>query len=143
MKFIKRMFRALKDIVLNSKDPQKLAKGFALGSFIGMMPIPGFQVLVSVSLAHFFRWNKYAAAIAVFNTNLYTGLLLFYLNFKLGGLILGLKPAFHIPDRLGLTFVIDIWNSGIEVFASLLVRRLNYRHHAFHNWISLDALFMF
>ncbi|MFV0267138.1 MAG: DUF2062 domain-containing protein [Draconibacterium sp.] len=29
------------------EEPEKVARGFALGSFIGMLPFPGFQMFIS------------------------------------------------------------------------------------------------
>ena len=57
------------------ESPEVIAKGFALGSFIGMIPIPGFQVFVAFTVAKIMKLNKTAACVAVFNTNIFTGYL--------------------------------------------------------------------
>ena len=121
MKLFALILKKIKKIIAKAHDPQKLAKGFAVGSFIGMMPIPGFQVIVAVFISKFFNWNRYAAAIAVFNTNLYTGLPLFYLNYQLGKRILGIEPEFIFPEKIGITFITTLWDAGMDVFLSLLV----------------------
>jgi uncharacterized protein (DUF2062 family) len=64
--------------------PESVAQGFALGSFIGMMPIPGFQMMVALAFASVLKVNRKSACVAVFNTNLATGLFVFAFNFWLG-----------------------------------------------------------
>ncbi len=122
----------MKTIVLKSKmallslfkikgDPKRIAKGFALGSFIGMLPFPGFQVFISAGLASILRFNKTAAITGVFNTNLATGAFIFAFNHWLGKTILRFESTFSIPKRINLGFVRTVLDAGFEVFLSLLV----------------------
>lgn len=113
--------RIFKGIFSIQDEPKTVAKGFALGSFVGMMPIPGFQVLVSLSIAALFRLNKKAACIAVFNTNLATGAFVFSFNYWLGKKILGVNPSFVIDDKLNLQFISIVLRAGSDVFLSLFV----------------------
>ncbi|MGS2764335.1 DUF2062 domain-containing protein [Sinomicrobium sp. M5D2P9] len=101
-------------------SPEQIAGGFALGSFIGMMPIPGLQLFVSLGLASCIGVNKKAACLAVFNTNLFTGAFLFAFNYWLGKTILRLSPDFIFPDKIGLDFIYVVITSGKNVFSSLL-----------------------
>lgn len=98
--------------------PEKIAKGFALGSFIGMIPIPGFQVLVSVGISSALKWNRLAAGIAVFNTNVLTGPFIFGINYLLGAKILGLNPEFKIQSS-GLEMAQQIFTAGWDVAKAL------------------------
>ncbi|MBT3244915.1 MAG: DUF2062 domain-containing protein [Bacteroidetes bacterium] len=102
-------------------DPHKVASGFALGSFIGMTPFVGMQILISVSIASLAKWNRIAAGLGVFNTNLATGLFIFSFNYYLGSKILGLTPDFQLPDKLDFRFISMVFEAGSDVFFSLLL----------------------
>lgn len=113
--------RGISSILQLNDEPNIVAKGFALGSFIGMLPFPGFQVLISVILATLLKYNKAAAITAVFNTNLVTGVFIFAFNYWLGRNILGLDPNFTMPDKINLSFAKTIVEAGSDVFLSLLL----------------------
>lgn len=102
-------------------EPRYVAKGFALGSFIGMMPIPGFQMLVSLSIASLIKVHKTAAVIGVFNTNIATGVFIFAFNYWLGKTVMGINPAFDFPDKIGIGFINTILSAGGDVFLSMIV----------------------
>lgn len=118
MKIGEKVFSKLLKI---NDEPRIIAKGFALGSFVGMMPVPGFQMFISATLAILLRWNKTAAIVGVFNTNLVTGTFIFAFNYWLGRKILGIESSFKIPDHINVRFIKIIINAGSEVFQSLLV----------------------
>ena len=111
----------LKKLLMLNDNAERVARSFAIGSFIGMMPIPGFQVLIALFISTLFKLNKKATCIAVFNTNLFTGLFIFSFNFWLGKNILNISPAFNFPEKLGFSFIITILEAGSDVFLSLLV----------------------
>lgn len=119
MKKIK--IKGFKRLLALKGEPRHVAKGFALGSFVGMMPIPGFQMLVSLSIASVMRVNKTAAVIGVFNTNLATGAFVFAFNYWLGKTLLGLSPNFTFPDKINMSFFSTILSAGSDVFISLLL----------------------
>jgi uncharacterized protein (DUF2062 family) len=102
-------------------DPKMIARGFALGSFVGMLPFPGFQMLISATLATFLRYNRMAAVAGVFNTNLVTGVFVFAFNYWLGKKILGIESSFRLPDRINLNFAKTVMDAGSDVFLSLLL----------------------
>lgn len=101
-------------------EPRTIAKGFALGSFIGMLPIPGFQMLLSLLIATIIRVNKKAACIGVFNTNVATGVFVFAFNLWLGKTVLNLSPTFEMPEKAGISFFFTLLESGSEVFICML-----------------------
>lgn len=120
---IKKIFSQVsigKLVSLNDK-PVRVAKGFALGSFIGMLPIPGFQLIVSLCVAKILMLNYKAACLGVFNTNVLTGTFVFMFNYWLGQKILGLSPEFIFPERIGVSFLKVVLNSGSDVFMCMLV----------------------
>ena len=111
----------LKELFKLSEDPKYLAKGFALGSFVGMLPIPGFQALVSLTIASILKVHKTAAVTGVFNTNVATGAFMFGFNYWVGKTILGYSPNFEFPKKISFDFITIILDSGKEVFLSMLV----------------------
>mgnify|MGYP000035078358 CR=1 FL=1 len=65
-------------------SPSAIARGLAVGSFAGMFPIFGFQILLGVGLAAWIRGNKLTAAAATWISNPLTYLPLFAFNFRVG-----------------------------------------------------------
>lgn len=109
-------------ILINVKgEPREVAKGFALGSFVGMLPFPGFQMLISASLAALLKFNKTAAIAGVFNTNLATGAFVFAFNYWLGKTILGIDSHFQLPEKVNFSFAKTVIEAGPDVFMSLLL----------------------
>lgn len=113
--------KKIKTLFTMKGEPKYVAKGFALGSFVGMLPFPGFQMLISGTLASILRFNKTAAIIGVFNTNLATGAFVFAFNYWLGRKILGLEHNFQMPEKINLNFAQTIISAGSDVFLSLLL----------------------
>lgn len=114
-------WKGVKGIFDSREDPKTVAKGFALGSFVGMLPFPGFQVIISAGIAAFFKWNKTAAIAGVFNTNLATGAFVFAFNYWLGKKLLGIESDFQIPEKISLSFARTVFEAGYDVFLSLLL----------------------
>lgn len=113
--------KGFKGLFMLKGEPKIVAKGFALGSFVGMLPFPGFQIFISATLAAFLRYNKAAAIVGVFNTNLATGAFIFAFNYWLGRKILGIESSFQMPDHINLSFAKTIIEAGPDVFLSLLL----------------------
>ena len=110
-----------KNLLRLEDSSHKIAKSFAVGSFIGMLPIPGFQVIVALLVARIFYLNKKAACVAVFNTNLFSGLFIFAFNFWLGKTVLNISTNFVFPEKLGFDFILIVLRAGSDVFLSLMV----------------------
>ena len=101
-------------------NPRQVARSFALGSFIGVSPLVGMQVLLSLLLSLAFNLNKTAAVAGVLNTNWTKGLLLYPLNYKIGAWLLGITPAFAVNGLFQGNILQNFRNAGIEVFLALL-----------------------
>ncbi|MEE9363529.1 MAG: DUF2062 domain-containing protein [Cellulophaga sp.] len=112
----------LKNKIFNiSGSPKYIAKGFALGSFIGMLPFPGFQMFISLGIASIIKVNRKAACIGVFNTNLVTGIFIFAFNYWLGKILLGFQSDLNLYDEMKSNFLATLYNSGRETFLALLL----------------------
>lgn len=94
---------------------KKIAGGFALGWIIGFTPFVGLQVFISMAAAMLLRLNKPAAVLAVFNTNVFSGLFIYVINYRIGTAILGMEHTFSFPDQLDLNFLKQILSSSSEV----------------------------
>lgn len=68
-----------------------IARGLGVGSFAGMFPIFGCQILFGVFLAACVRGNKLIAAAATWISNPFTYLPLFAFNFQVGQWLLQAK----------------------------------------------------
>ncbi|MHC1706335.1 MAG: SDR family NAD(P)-dependent oxidoreductase [Bacteroidales bacterium] len=101
-------------------DPKQIARSFALGSFMGVTPFVGMQILISVSLAFLLRMSKTAVIAGVLNTNWTKGLLLYPLNYKIGCFILGIPATVNINQLFQDNFFQNLLNSGYNVFIALL-----------------------
>ncbi len=118
-------FRAIfnrykKAVISFEGNPEFIAKGFALGSFVGMLPIPGFHILSSMGLAFLMKLNKKSVFLGVIKTNLFTAGFIFAFNFWLGKKILGVSPDFTMPEKIDFGFFSTVFRSGFEVFECLL-----------------------
>jgi hypothetical protein len=85
-------------------EPEDIAKGFALGIFIGMTPTFGFQMVIAVFLALLLKENKIAAAVGVWITNPLTAPFIYALEYESGRLLLGMDHA-RLPKELSLAAV--------------------------------------
>jgi uncharacterized protein (DUF2062 family) len=65
----------------------------ALGVFAGMMPVIPFQTALAVFLAILFRASKITAALGTWISNPLNWYFLYYFNYKLGTLLLGIKES--------------------------------------------------
>ncbi len=74
---------------------ESLAKGVAIGTFFGMLPLIGLQILLSAALCYFMRANIAAAAFATLVSNPFTAPGLIWMQLKLGH---WLAPAFAAVD---------------------------------------------
>ncbi len=108
-----------KQILSFEGEPEFIAKGFALGSFIGMLPIPGFHIVSSLGLAFLFKLNKKSVFLGVIKTNLFTAGFIFSFNYWLGKKLLGIHPEFVISDKFNSSFLKEIFAAGTDVFLCL------------------------
>jgi uncharacterized protein (DUF2062 family) len=78
--------------------PEEIAKGFALGIFIGMTPTFGVQMPIAFFFAWLLRENKLAAIIGVWVTNPITAPFIYASEYEIGRIILG-KERLSLPSE--------------------------------------------
>ena len=73
--------------------PENIAKGMAIGVFIGLIPLLPSQTLIAIGLAFLFKASKVAAAIGTLISNPFNWIFLYLLFYQIGRKIL----PFDIP----------------------------------------------
>nr|WP_290227968.1 DUF2062 domain-containing protein [Trichocoleus desertorum] len=90
---MKRWQRGLRYLYLRfvrlQATPEQISRGFALGIFWGMFPLPGLQMAIAVVSAAVLRGSKLAAAAGTWFSNPLTTLPLTAFNFHVGQSVLG------------------------------------------------------
>ena len=80
----------LRAILMLDDTPHSIALGTAIGLFIGFTPTVGIQMVIVVILAfltsRLFRFNRVAALIAVYVSNPFTMVPIYWFNYRIGTL---------------------------------------------------------
>jgi len=100
--------------------PDEIAKGIALGIFIGMTPTFGFQMPIALLFAYLLRENRLAAVLGVWVTNPLTAPFIYAAEYEIGRLLLGLQ-RFDLPteftweaySNLGWDILFPMWVCSI------------------------------
>ena len=78
-----------KHILLANDTNAQIATAIALGIFMGIVPIWGFQLLTAIALAHLFRLSKFIVSVAA-NISIPPMIpFILYLSYVSGGIVLG------------------------------------------------------
>ena len=78
-------------------SPEEVARGMALGIFIGMTPTMGIQMPIALFFAMILRENKIAAVLGVWISNPMTVIPIYTFNFQIGKYLLG-SPDLNMPN---------------------------------------------
>ncbi len=115
----KRVSKHIDDAVRLQKTPHELAIGFAIGTFIALLPLPGLHVLVGLLIVILFKKvNKFTlfAAIAIFNPFIVTAPILLASN-ELGKIFV---PKLH-PGDPGYFFIHKILDTTLRIFVGSVI----------------------
>ncbi|MHB8709223.1 MAG: DUF2062 domain-containing protein [Desulfuromonadales bacterium] len=100
--------------------PEEIAKGMALGIFIGMTPTMGLQMPIALVFAWILKENRLAAVLGVWITNPVTAPFIYGLEYEIGRRILGFdyvsvpnELTFESVGKVGWDFLIPLWFGGI------------------------------
>ncbi len=151
MKKRKNILRFLKFIYLKlfriNDTPQKIALGFSLGVFLGVLP--GTGPLAALFLAFILRINRAAAFLGSLLTNTWLSVVTFLLSIKIGSIIMNLNwqdvyrdcsqifKQFHFSDLLKISvlkiflpvilgYVVISFCAGLAAYFFMLVM-LNFK----------------
>lgn len=100
--------------------PEEIAKGVALGIFIGMTPTFGFQMAIALFFAYLLRENRLAAILGVWVTNPVTAPVIYTLEYEIGRILLDMEKA-RLPleftweaySKLGWNIMVPLWTGGL------------------------------
>jgi len=115
-KILSRIHRFLKFLYIKlfriNDSPQKIALGFGLGVFLGVLP--GAGPIASLFLAMLFRVNRASALLGCLLTNTWISIVAFLLSIKVGSIIMGLN--WHSVHASYLQFIKDFhWVNLLEL----------------------------
>ncbi|WP_303720974.1 DUF2062 domain-containing protein [Malonomonas rubra] len=89
-------------------EPDEIARGMALGLFIGMTPTFGIQMFLALIFAFILKQNKIAAVIGVWITNPLTAPFIYGMEYEVGRVLLGfphpdttIEFSYHAMRELG------------------------------------------
>ena len=111
---LKALFVWLKEL---QGDPRYIARGMAIGVFVGVTPTIPFHTVIALALAFILKGSKPAAAIGVWFANPVTIPFLYIGSFKLGILILN-KP---IPFDTKFESITALMTLGLDVTIAMIV----------------------
>jgi len=95
--------------------PEEIARGMALGIFVGMTPTMGLQMPIGLACAWLLKQNRIAAVLGVWVTNPATAPFIYGVEYEVGRRLLGMDYV-AFPDELTLESVTQM---GWEVVAPL------------------------
>jgi len=112
-------------------QPEEVAKGVALGIFIGMTPTFGFQLAIALFFAYLLRENRLAALIGVWVTNPLTAPVIYTIEYEMGRILLDMDRA-RLPleftweaySKLGWDIMYPLWVGGI--LSGIILGALSY-----------------
>jgi len=101
----------LKEILKIKKSPHSIALGFALGSFIAILPTFGFAVLIGIVLTFVYtKVNKFALFGSMALWNPLITVLLYPIGYKIGDFLFYDMPV----TKINLTFMDTIYRYSLR-----------------------------
>ncbi len=99
--------------------PEEIAKGVALGIFVGMTPTFGFQMAIALFFAYLLKENRLAAILGVWITNPVTAPVIYSIEYEMGRILLSM-PRASLPAEftwgayadLGWDIMYPLWVGG-------------------------------
>jgi len=77
-------------------DPKDICFGLALGIFLGISPLFGFQLILAVLIAALLKWNKIAAAMGTLISNPLTTPFIYPFAYLVGSKVMGTTTKGHL-----------------------------------------------
>ncbi len=102
-----RLRRWLSLLWLHEGTPGERARGVAAGVFSGCFPLFGLQTIIGIALARIVRGNSLLAAGGTWISNPITYLPLYWLNYKIGSLIIQKDHPINIRDSFNLQSILN------------------------------------
>ncbi len=110
----------LKKTILEVKqlqgNPHYVAKGMAIGVFIGVTPTIPLHTVLAVVLAFIFKGSKPAAVIGVWVANPFTIPFFYIASYQIGTFLFKISTPFN-PDRLAVQQLLEL---GLEITIAMI-----------------------
>lgn len=123
MRWIKDQFSALYDKIVKERRPAEfIARGWALGVFVGSVIPFGFQIYISLPLSFLFRCSKVGALTGTLITNPVTIIFIYPAQCWAGSHLLGRDLSYGvISDALKGVLTKQDWQSLMELSGDLIM----------------------
>jgi len=99
--------------------PREIALGFALGIFVAMSPTMGFQMAIAIPIAAMLKWNKIAAAMAVWVSNPFTIPIIYWPTYYIGAKIMGMPLGLKAADMASGSTMLALAEKAPKIFGAM------------------------
>ena len=90
---------------------KQVARGVAIGVFVGFLPIVPFHTITALALAFIFRASKLAAALCTFFVNPLTMIPFYAMLYSVGKIFMPGSHTVFMPEELGIKAIVKV---GLE-----------------------------
>jgi uncharacterized protein len=106
-RYVEKIKHHFREVIKLKTTPQTIALGFAIGTFISVLPTPGFNILLGLLIVLIFeRVSKLSLFGAILFWNPITSIPIYWLNHKVGDLLFGSAPVV----KYNIIFVDFVYN---------------------------------
>lgn len=121
----RKLFWLYAKIVRDDGSPDYIARGWAIGMFIGCVVPMSFQLMISIPLSFVLRGSKIGAALGTFITNPFTVLVLYPAQCWVGNKIIGGGLTWKATEQAALGLIkLDLtgfFHLGWDLIASFFI----------------------
>jgi uncharacterized protein (DUF2062 family) len=118
-RFIESLKKAYVRFLKIRGTPREIALGFALGIFVAFSPTMGFQMAIAIPIAAMLKWNKIAAAMAVWVSNPITAPFIYGPTYFVGAKILGMSLGLNAADAASRSTMLAFAEKAPEIFGAM------------------------
>ncbi len=109
------------EVLKTKRTPESIALGFAIGTFIAVLPTPFIHIFIAVLVVLIFEnINKYAVILALIFWNPIVLIPIYYLSYQTGDFIFGSIPS----DRFRITMLNAAYDYSTKYIAGSLILAL-------------------
>lgn len=115
--FVFKLKRHFLEVLRTKTSDHSVAMGFAVGSFVAILPTPGLSILMGFAIVAIFKTiNKYALFLAMVVWNIWTLAPIYWASYEIGEAIFG--------DADKITFEVQEWDQVFDYSLRFLVGNL-------------------
>ncbi|UXX81061.1 DUF2062 domain-containing protein [Reichenbachiella carrageenanivorans] len=115
--FVFKIKRHFLEVLKTKTSDHSVAMGFAIGSFVAILPTPGISFLIGLAIVALFKTiNKYALFFAMLVWNIWTLAPIYWASYEIGEAIFGKADV--------IKFEVDEWDQVFDYTLRFLVGNL-------------------